>query len=277
MILQTMTPEEKVRECEKMIRPLLEAATGWARKHHAVFKTKTFPAIYSFEHDFTCMGRWVVLVIVESRNNLRKGILCVKAYQTFHVSRARDVRNIGLGIWMIDANDNGVVSCHEFPPHYFTRVRERLVAPKGIVQPTFPQLVKIVVREHFDSMDETVKFYTWQKDEKGKYAVVQNNEISRRDGYDNLVTYHKNGISLGLSSANRRYFLFSTFVDNSLLYENQLREQKKRLRELLPYLHAQKNNPFGTSYEKSEWRSAEDYRCKPNIISGKLTKPNVNT
>lgn len=263
MILQTMNPEEKVRECEKMLKPLMVAATVWVRKHSAVFKTKTFPSIYSFEQDFTGMGRWVVLIIAESKNNLRKGILCIKAYQTFHVVHAKDSKNIGIGVWMFDANDDGVVSCHEFPPHYFARVRERLITPRGIVQPTFSQLVKVVVREHLDSMDETTEGYTWRQDMNGKYSIVRDGSIDRQKGYDSLVTYHQNGISIGLSAVSRRYFLFTTFVDNGLLYENQLREQKKRLRELLPYLHAQRKNPFGASYEKYEWHPTEDYRYKP--------------
>lgn len=106
MILPTMTPEEKVRQMEKM-KPLLhEAAMGWMnRNHKIVFKTKVFPAFYTFEQTFEGMGKWTVIVEAESKALLRKDIVNVRGYQTYIVSHAKLESNNGMGIYLFKTCD----------------------------------------------------------------------------------------------------------------------------------------------------------------------------
>ena len=84
-----MTPEEKVRQMEK-IKPLLhEAAISWMnRNYKKVFKTKVFPTFYTFERTFEGVGKWTVIVLAESKAVLKKNIINVQGYQTYVVSHA---------------------------------------------------------------------------------------------------------------------------------------------------------------------------------------------
>ena len=157
MILPTMTPEEKVKQMEKM-KPLLhEAAMGWMnRNHKIVFKTKVFPTFYTFERTFEGMGKWTVIVKAESKAILKKEIVTVLGYQTYVVSHAKLESNNGVGIYLFNAHNEDSIMCDEFPPHYFNQFRKRFVEARGLSQPDFPNLVKMVLREHHDAMDETI-------------------------------------------------------------------------------------------------------------------------
>ncbi len=254
MILQNMTPEEKVRQCSHL-PPLLKASLAkWLKRtERTVFRTKTFPTMYSYEDELTGMGRWTILVCVQSRKLMRNGVFGIRAYQTYHVTRAKSPENIGMGIFQFDADDASLCSCIEFPPHYFNRVRERLIAPKGIVQPPFPALVKRVIRMHEESMIVTTKGLTMRMFPDGTYGVTKDERYDRQCGYDNLVSYHKEGLSLGVSSAGRRYFHYTTFVDNSLLKDEQREEQRMYLRELLKDNYQMERHPFAPIETKTEW------------------------
>ena len=164
MILSTMTPEEKVKQMEKM-KPLLnEAALGWMnRNHKIVFKTKVFPTFYTFERTF---------------------------------------------------------------------------------EADFPNLVKMVLREHHDAMDETVTDLKIKLDDDDRMYFEENEEYNRQAGFKNLITYSRNGISLGLSGANRRYFNFTTFVSNDMLKANQVEAQKECLKHQLNYRHKADLDPL---------------------------------
>ena len=259
MIVPSMTPDEKVRQMEKIKPYILEAGQKWCNRNMKVLlRTKVFPTFYTSDLDLShiSMGKWTLIVIAESKFNIKHGIACIKAYQTYHVPYAKNPSNIGTGIYGFNATDDGVVSCNEFPPHYFNRMRERFVAERKIAQPDFPHLVKMMYGEHFSSMDETITGYKYKKDESGKYVMVVDHDIDRQSGYKNLVTYHKKGISLGVSAADRRYFMFTTYVSNSLLYPNQVEAQKRRMSELLVHQHNLTKNPFAV-YDRNEWQLSD--------------------
>ena len=263
MILQTMTPDEKVRQMECLFDPLNFAATDWVRRNaRAVFRTKTFPSFFTSEVDLSGMGmgRWTLVVTAGSKSDLKKRVLSFRAYQTYHVARAKNPTNIGTGIWMFDASDDGVVRMKDFPPHYFCRLRERFIEPKGIVQPDFPSLVRMMLGLHHSSMDETIMGLKFEKDDTGHYALVKDTSADRQEGFCNLVTYHRQGISLGVSACQRRYFLWTTYVPNSLLYQDQIEGQKKRLAELKKLELQQRYDPFAT-YDLREFGT---YRINHN-------------
>jgi hypothetical protein len=73
MILPTMTPEEKVKQMEKMTPLLIEAVFGWMKHNEKkVLKTKYFPAFYTFEREFEGMGKWTVNQSDAQKLNLKE-------------------------------------------------------------------------------------------------------------------------------------------------------------------------------------------------------------
>lgn len=249
MLLPTMTPEEKVAEMHKVLPYLSIYSHKWIDIHMRTFlRTKRFPACYTSDFDLTTagLGRWTLVAVAESRSNVRKGVATFRAYQTYHVSHAKNPLNNGTGIYELVANDDGKVSCHEFTPHYFNRLRSRYIEPKGIVQPSFSELVRRMECDHWSSMDVTFKGFRYKMDATGKYTLVEDHEIDRQPGFDNLVTYHSDGISMGVSGAGRLYFLFLTYVPNDLLYPDQVEQQKQCLMELRGHEGEQRYNPFAT-------------------------------
>ena len=245
MILPTMTPEEKVKQMEKVKPFLHETAVAWMKRNQKiVFKTKVFPTFYLFEQNFDGMGRWTVIVEAESKALLKKGIINVRGYQTFIVSHAKLESNNGMGIYLFNAHNEDSIMCNEFPPHYFNQFRKRFVEARGLAQPDFHNLVKMVLREHHDAMDETVTDFKIKLDDDDRMYFEENEEYNRQAGFKNLITYSRNGISLGLSGANRRYFNFTTFVSNELLKDNQVEAQKESLKHHLVYRHKVDLDPF---------------------------------
>lgn len=113
MILPTMTPEEKVKQMEK-VKPLLhEAAMGWMnRNYKTVFKTKVFPTFYTFERTFEGMGKWTVIVIAESKAILKKDIVNVQGYQSYVVSHAKLESNNGMGIYLFNTHNEVTIMCN---------------------------------------------------------------------------------------------------------------------------------------------------------------------
>ena len=254
MILPTMTPEEKVKQMEKMMPLLIETTLGWM-KHNGkiVLKTKYFPAFYTFDHEFEGMGKWTVIVTVESKAVLKKGVVSVEGYQTYNVTHSKHESNNGIGIYLFSTLNKGEIRCLEFPPHYFNQFRKRFVEARGLAQPDFPNLVKMVLREHNDAIDETATGLQIITDEDDRHYFEETEEFNRKAGFKNLVSYTRNGLSLGLSGADRRYFNFTTFVSNEMLKDNQSESQKLSLKELLYYRYKIDRDPFAPLETKSKF------------------------
>lgn len=156
MILPTMTPEEKVRQMEKVKPFLHDAAVAWMnRNQKIVFKTKVFPTFYLFERNF-------------------------------------------------------------------------------------------------DAMDETQTGLKVKLDEDDQLYYEETEEYNRQAGFKNLITYSRNGISLGLSGADRRYFNFTTFVSNEMLKDNQLGAQQHNLKEQLSIRYKTDLDPFAPQDNRFE-------------------------
>lgn len=245
MILPTMTPEEKVRQMEKMKSLLLEAVMNWMKHNQKiVFKTKVFPTFYTFERSFEGMGKWTVIAMAESKATLKKGIINVQGYQTYVVSHAKQEGNNGMGIYLFNPHDEDTIVCSEFPPHYFNQFRKRFVEARGLAQPDFPNLVKMVLRERHDAMDETITDLMLKLDEDDRLYYEENEEYNRKAGFKNLISYSRNGISLGLSGANRRYFNFTTFVSNEMLKDDQVEAQQHNMKQMLNFRYKADRDPF---------------------------------
>ena len=247
MILPTMTPKEKQHQMELLLPHLIVL---FEKKSPSAYKTLIkavrYPAFMVIPTDIRGMGKWHVIIEAESKSSIRKGVACIRAYQTFHVSRAKSPANIGTGIYLMNADDYGNVQCQEYPPHYFNRLRERYIAPKGIAQPDFHHLVIDMLRIHHNSMGVVIKGLTLRKDADGTYSMTRDNSIDRQDGYDNMISYHKEGVSLGVSAEGKGYLNFTTFVPNSMLREGQEGMRRKMMNEMRELELRRQTNPFAT-------------------------------
>ena len=261
MILPTMTPEEKHRQMVEL-RPYIEALANKTLPllYAQLRRAKVFPYyVVSPEVDMPNMGRWRIVFTGESKSNIRNGVCTIRAYQTFSVTHAKNPLNNGTGIYMFNANDRGQTQFNEYPPHYFNRLRERFIEPKGIVQPSFHELVKRMMTLHHASIDMIIRGYVLRRGADGLYSIERNNGQDRKDGYDNFVSYHKEGVSLGVCKHNKEYVNFTTFVPNSLLREGQREMQQKHMEMLRRHQYHQRLNPFA-EYDSVEWISSEqDY------------------
>lgn len=253
MILPTMTPEEKHAQMKIVGDFILKTPTNKREQiYRRLSKSKVFPSYLTEEVDIPNVGRWTIVYEAESKSVIKKGIVTVQAYQKFYISHSKNPLNNGAGIYLFNAQDDGKIMCQEFPPHYFNRLRERLIEPKGIVQPDFPQLVKAMLRLHYHSMDVVLKGYTIKRGEDGMYSIERNNSMDRQEGYENYIGYHKEGISLGVSVNDKDYINFTTFVPNCLLHKEQIEEQKRMQAELREAEYKHQFDPFAV-YSKREW------------------------
>lgn len=258
MILQSMTPEEKVKQMQHLKPYVYDYAMAWAtRNYNIIRRTKVFPTMYTFDREVQGMGTWTMVATAESKANIRKNIIAMSAYQKFHVPHAKDRKNIGTGIFLFEGTDDGITLCLEFSPHCFLRFRQRMIEPKGITQPPFPQLVKRVLAEHHNGMDTTIKGYKAVRDNEEKVRIVKTDENDRYQGYDNLITYTKNGLFLGMAAAERKYFCYTTFVSNDELFENQREEQQRMMKERMKDDFEHRNTPFRESKVNHRWMLAD--------------------
>lgn len=243
-----MTPEEKVRQMEKMF-PIVRAMGGhWVRNNFRkkIASIKYFPTCYTKEVDLSShgMGKWTFVYMAESKSNIRKGIVAVMAYQKFHVSHSKNPLNNGTGIYLFVLDGLNEVECAEYPPHYFNRIRERMIGPKGIVQPSFDDLVKRVLCDHYNSINEVMIGGRIKILDDGKYGWIADSSFDRQDGYKNMVEYHGDGISLGIMTIG--YKLFLTYVPNGMLRQEQIDRKDKALEEQRKLSLDRRYNPDAT-------------------------------
>lgn len=236
MILQNMTPQEKVAQMEKLRPSLISCAREWVDRPYnskLLFKkTKSFPSFYIFEKEIDGMGRWSIVISIESKSLMRKEYYGISAYQTYFISGGKDESNNGIGLYLFSVYDYNIdlSKCEEFPPHYFNQFRKRFIESRGLVQPSFSDLIKIVLRELSESVNEIHK--------AGDDGI--------KPGYDNFINYSKNGISLGLSCVDGRYSNYTTYISKEMLKDNQLMAQTENLRNLSlsGFWHKVNNDPL---------------------------------
>ena len=254
MILPTMTPQEKHKQMEKFLPHLYNfIKTDVQSYYDRLRKTKKFPTFaITPAIEFEGMGKWHFVIEAESKSSVRKGVLSIRAFQKYYISHSKDPSNIGTGIYLCNPNDAGYVSCSEFPPHYFNRLRKRFIEPKGIVQPSFNELVRRLLVMQSTSVDLSVRAFNFHRDEDGMYTMEHDTSIDKKEGYNNFISYHREGVSLGVCYDGKGYVNFTTFVPNSMLREGQKEMQQKQLKNLLVHQYHQQLNPFAT-FDKREW------------------------
>lgn len=230
MITSRMTPQEKLLQMERLHPYVKAIAQRTMNENTRLFKKAArFPSfVFLREREIADFGRWTVVLVCDSRANAIMGRFTFNAFQTFEVRHARKEYNNGTGIYVFHPQNQDDVWCIEYPPHYFFRLRERYISQKGIVQPDFTGLVKELLRIHHHSMNVILQGTVIEKGEDGMYDIIESPKNQRQKGYDNCASYHKEGISLGVS-IDCRYFHFTTFVCNNLLKCSQAEMQKRQV------------------------------------------------
>lgn len=235
MIVVTMTPEEKVKQMKKLLPMLKEIVPPVLERNiKKLLRVKVFPSFLTKEVDIEGMGHWTLVIEAETRSAIKKGIVAIFAYQKFFIHKAKNPLNNGTGIYVFNSDDQNNVTCYEYSPHFFNRLRERYVEPKGITQPPFPDLVKMLLKMTSSAMDISVKGLKPVRD-SGGYKWVRDEEHGHYKGKDDLITVTREGILYGTSEADRRYFGFTTYIGVDDFREDQrelVERELKKLREI---------------------------------------------
>ena len=101
-------------------------------------------------------------------------------------------------------------------------------------------------------MDETMTGLKVKLDEDDQLYYEETEEYNRQTGFKNLITYSRNGISLGISGADRRYFNFTTFISNEMLKDNQVEAQQHNLKQQLSIRYSTDRAPFAPQENRFE-------------------------
>lgn len=247
MILPTMTPEEKCIQMTSVADYFYDIPSG---KRTQIFKKlrklKVFPSYYMEDADIPNMGKWTIIYQLESKQMSKLGVITMSAYQKYYVTHSNNHTNIGTGVYLCVPNDYGFAECRDISPHYFNRVKERLIEAKGITYPTFQHLVKIVHTMICSSMNVVIKGISVTVDSDGTYSIEVDNSINKKSDCYNFISYHKEGISLGICTGNENYTNYTTFISNSLLKKDQKILQKEYIRKLQQLDYDRRYNPFAS-------------------------------
>lgn len=221
MILQHMTPEEKVRQASRLVYDIRSSALSWVEHNQRLLKKRqSYPFTHVIQRDYKGMGRWTIILGFEEKPNFRKGVLFTSnAYQRFYVGKGTKPENIGAGIYFLGSGNtgSGSVSFHELSPHFFNRFRERYIERHAIPVKNFDDLVMqaMSVLHHTIDCDRLFEFLSVEE----KNSFMRKQHIPHYEGYDNLALFTRHGIVFGMSQKN--YDCYVTYVDLEDFYHDQ--------------------------------------------------------
>lgn len=263
MILQHMTPEEKVRQASRLELDIRSSALSWVEHSERLLKKRqSYPFTHVIQREYKGMGRWNIILCFEEKPNFRKGVVFTSnAYQKFYVDKGAKPENIGAGIYFLGSSVNSYsgrsgISFHELSPHFFNRFRERYIDRYHIPVKGFDNLVLLAIEtlHHTIICDRLFEFV--DTEEKNSFMSSQN--IPHYEGYDNLALFTRHGIVFGMS--RKDYDCYVTYVDREDFYQGQqafygdvvkLYELHDRLKARDPYYFADRaklENP-GVRYD----------------------------
>ena len=87
MILQNMTPEEKINQASRLELDLRSSALSWVENNQRTLKKrKTYPFRHVIRREYKGMGKWNIILGFSEKPNFRKGVMfSSNAYQKFYV------------------------------------------------------------------------------------------------------------------------------------------------------------------------------------------------
>lgn len=241
MILNNMTPKEKIAQAEKLFGIIDRISDKWVEDNlHSLKKRKLYPFTQHIKRNFAEFGEWNLSMQFKSRPNIRRGIeYSIHSWQRYFVNRSDKVENIGAGLYFVGETTKGGVGFNEFTPHFFNRFKERYFQRQN-KQDDF----NTVVEELMKGMEHALicnspKILEKKLPHSKKTKVVN---IPHYEGYDNFAAFIPQGLCLGIQRRNE-YYCFLTFIGEEELFDNQreimteaekIMEERRRWKETTP-------------------------------------------
>ena len=241
MILQKMTPEEKIAEAKKIISWLDETIGRWVDYNMRVLKKrKTYPFCPNIKRKLDNFGEWNITLYFSAKpKNFKSIYFTYDAWQKFFVSRSDKVENIGAGLYLLGGNSQGGIIFSEFTPHFINRFKERYFLRQG-KKADFLSIVNELLEAANNAIQcESTKLIERYIDKKGISHFIK---IPHYKGYDNFSIFLKQGLCLGIQRRNE-YYCFLTFIGEEELFDNQkeimteaekIMEERRRWKETTP-------------------------------------------
>ena len=227
MILQNMTPEEKIRQASRLELDIRSSALSWVEHNQRFLKMrKTYPFCHVIRREYKGMGTWNIILGFNEKPNFRKGVMfSSNAYQKFYVDKGAKAENIGAGIYMIGGamRSGGIqqgISFFEFSPHFFHRFKQRYLERNNITVDGFDEMVlKAIDAVRITMATDSMYHHFGHSENENDFLRSQN--IPRCEGYDNLALFTRHGIVLGVSRPGKPYECYLTYVDREDFYKGQ--------------------------------------------------------
>ena len=268
MILNNMTPKEKIAQAEKLFGIIDRISDKWVEDNlHSLKKRKIYPFTQHIKRNFAEFGEWNLSMQFKSRPNIRRGVeYSIHSWQRYFVNRSDKVENIGAGLYFVGETAKGGVGFNEFTPHFFNRFKERY----------FQRLNKqcdfgTIVEELMKGMEHALicnspKILEKKLPHSKKTKVVN---IPHYEGYDNFAAFIPQGLCLGIHKSDY-YYCFLTFVGEDELFENQnyLYQEASRIIQILQ--NRDYKSPQQRGFRIEEAQRLRDYykeKQKVKIIS----------
>lgn len=227
MILQTMTPEEKIRQASRLDFDIRSSALSWVEHNQRTLKKrKAYPFQHIIRREYKDMGTWNIILGFGEKPNFRKGVtFSSNAYQKFYVDYGSKAENIGAGIYMIGGTmrSDGIqqgVSFYEFSPHFFHRFKQRYLERHNITVDGFEEMALMAIDAVRITMVSDAVYHHFGYSEK-ENGFLRSQNIPRFEGYDNLALFTRHGIILGISRPGKHYECYLTYVDREDFYKGQ--------------------------------------------------------
>ncbi len=223
MLLQNMTPEEKLRQVSRLELDVRNSGRSWVEHNQRLLKKHhSFPYTHVISREYKGMGRWNIILTFPEKPVFRKGVFfSTRAYQKFYVAKATKAENIGAGIYLVGGSHEsrgvgGGTSLYEFSPHFFLRYRQRYLDRHHISISNFEDVIMSAIEtlSHTMYMSNPLKL----GEEDNDFLRMQG--VPRFEGYDNLALFTRHGIVFGVSRGSG-YECFLTYVSREDFYEGQ--------------------------------------------------------
>ena len=262
MILQNMTPEEKVRQASKLELDIRYAARSWVEHNQRLLKKRqTYPYTHVIKREFKDMGVWYIMISFQEKPRFNKGVLfSSNAYQKYYVSKGTKAENIGAGIYFVGGGPmrDGYQSTHttfyELTPHFFNRYRERYLNVVGKGDMSFIDMFMSVYHDINVGISPDPEVFSDEGDEKFFRAM----NVPRVPGYDNLALFIRHGLCLVFTTHKEDYLCYLTYVGHEEFFKWQSNIHKvstklldlfDQMKELDPYYMVDKEQLYRSQKE----------------------------
>lgn len=270
MILQTMTPEEKVRQVSKIELDIRYAARSWVEHNLRLLKKRqSYPYTHTIKREFKGMGVWYILITFNEKPKFSKGVgFCCNAYQKYFVSKGTKAENIGAGIYFIGGSSprkafrSSHVTLCELTPHFFNRYRERYLRLSAHPNMTFQEMFMNVFEDIAIGISPNTEMFEAAGIDG---SVLELMTTPHYPGYDNLLLFIRHGLCLGFRSRHDDYQCYLTYVGPEEFFPGQhhLHQLSKNVLDLYDMM---------SSLDPSRRATHSPSGYSPQLITGKMCR-----